>query len=328
MKYIRHQRVRKKRPWVSSHFIFKTLQQYFKFHSKLTLAQLMFVNFLILLVGSHIPLQCSAIEKKDLNAMPSVVQMNFNDFVEHSKKSKQKESLLQDVESSPNNATDDVSLKQITSVEYSWSEHINIGGGSDNYFRNDAVNEIGFYDVVNEIEDDYADDEDNEIDVELNPTKAATTKVANLNLERNAAFDDIITTDHPLANDIFLQSTPPSMSTDDQKEHPTLPIATSPVSILAAKRPNDTSFTIVNLADASFEGELAFSSGVPPPEVTTRQSTLSTFSMKSDVSARTTKSALEVNETNDFLIKNLFKCKRKLYKEVRNDFDLIPKIHH
>ena len=122
----------------------------------------MFFTILFISVISS-SVMCSSINSatEDSNNIKTNFTAREIDFLNYNESSKENEidfedGNILDAKLKEENKDPWKELKQITSVEYSWSEHINVGGeDSDN---NDAMmfdNEVNIYDLLNEINEYY-----------------------------------------------------------------------------------------------------------------------------------------------------------------------------
>ena len=180
-----HQRAKSK-TWVQTKhgfFMFKHFKKQFFYLLRMKVwTNLAIMMFFILFIGlSQLPTQCIAVEN---TIKPSVKQINFTDS--NNESSNINKIQLKDTKTRKGDSMENKDmaalkeLKQITSVEYSWSEHINVG--DNNHEEKEGMmseNEIDFYDLLNEINeyyDYYSNTENQQMEIEANGPKLQMSK--------------------------------------------------------------------------------------------------------------------------------------------------------
>jgi len=108
-------------------------------------------------------------------------------------------------------------LKQITSVEYSWSEHINVGKDGDEHMEGEMMkehNDIDFYDLLNEINEYYYDLYSNHNEADQKDIMDYNDGNMKFSMTMNPGIDFDINQNHPTTTDSgFLMDTINPIST-------------------------------------------------------------------------------------------------------------------
>ena len=178
-----------------------------------SICDIMFLTIMFISVIS-LPTKCSNI----VSATEEVNNIKNNSLVKEIIFSNYKESSIEndinfddgkhaDIKSEKHKIDPWKELKQITSVEYSWSEHINVG--DEDSKNKDAMmmdHEVDLYDLLNEINeyyDYYANPSniDNLMKVDLNGTKSKMSEMLSKMKLDEMMGNKIVTTNSPISGE-------------------------------------------------------------------------------------------------------------------------------
>ena len=153
----------------------------------------------------------------------SVKHINFTNFDESANENEIDYEDLKKVQAAAKEKDNEVEpwkeLKQITSVEYSWSEHINVGKDDDGeeHMEGEMMkehNDIDFYDLLNEINEYYYDLYSNHNEADQKDIMDYNDANMKFSMTMNPGIDFDINQNHPTTTDSgFLMDTINPIST-------------------------------------------------------------------------------------------------------------------
>ena len=151
----------------------------------------------------------------------SVKHINFTNFDESANENEIDYEDLKKVQAAAKEKDNEVEpwkeLKQITSVEYSWSEHINVGKDGDEHMEGEMMkehNDIDFYDLLNEINEYYYDLYSNHNEADQKDIMDYNDANMKFSMTMNPGIDFDINQNHPTTTDSgFLMDTINPIST-------------------------------------------------------------------------------------------------------------------
>lgn len=216
---INHRRTRKK--GTRKTFLNKDFDKHFFFLLRMnnifkrtsSICDIMFLTIMFISVIS-LPIKCSNInsateEVTDIKNNSIVKEINFSTYNESSIENEIDfdDGKNADITSKKHKKDPWKELKQITSVEYSWSEHINVG--DEDSKNKDAMmmdHEVDLYDLLNEINeyyDYYANPSniDNLMRVDLNGTKSKMSDMLSKIKLDEMINDMMVTTNSPISGE-------------------------------------------------------------------------------------------------------------------------------
>ena len=281
--------------WKTSLFLFKQFYDkqfsyFFRMNiwTHLTFKMLLFMLFISVI---QLPSHCSATQDNKLKNNSIEKQISFDTNFEKSSNDDENEIDFEDVNvlNDRNEAEKEMNpwkeLKQITSVEYSWSEHINVGDtppGMMDYdeIMNMADNDIDFYDLLNEINeyyDYYANTESTtKVQNETDGIKQSHLNISIPNMEMENR--NMPTTNTLVVDDGDVSATTLSSIYNDDKEETMVPLSTAvTASEELSSISNELYLTTVFPTDALFTDSITALPLVPHKKVVTPTSTVPTM---------------------------------------------------